>query len=308
MLEVQVLEVQRTRLLDLGVQLPTQMSLTPLSANGTNLTLQDLKSINSSRVGVGISGTTINAQQEYGTVDLLANPRIRVRNREKAEIMIGDKVPGGCESGALSAGVSAGATPYVSQDVVVGTMESAVIGGTASVAAGGKFANGAQTAAFGYLFNGWSHLVMGKIAQDVLYEEKLRDMRYAMDVNTANGVADYADPSGNLGELKPVSYMSGANYNAAIDQLAGYQAAKAAGSIDWETTLGGNTITLDHTYFGISVSATYVVDPRGSGVLFYSYGPVSADYSWLRQMNRIPRKGSASVFPPFGSPAAIPIP
>ena len=93
MLEVQVLEVQRSRLLDLGVQLPTQMSLTPLSANGTNLTLQDLKSINSSRVGVGISGMTINAQQEYGTVDLLANPRIRVRNREKAEIMIGDKVP-----------------------------------------------------------------------------------------------------------------------------------------------------------------------------------------------------------------------
>ena len=93
MLEVQVLEVQRSRLLDLGVQLPTQMTLTPLSANGTNLTLQDLKSINSSRIGVGISNTAINAQQEYGTVDLLANPRIRVRNREKAQIMIGDKVP-----------------------------------------------------------------------------------------------------------------------------------------------------------------------------------------------------------------------
>ena len=38
-------------------------------------------------------------------------------------------------------------------DVVEGTVVSAVIGGTASVISGGKFANGANTAAFQYLFN-----------------------------------------------------------------------------------------------------------------------------------------------------------
>jgi RHS repeat-associated protein len=60
----------------------------------------------------------------------------------------------GCGSGAMSAGFSAAATPYINDLGVVGaTMASAVIGGTASVLGGGKFENGAQTGAFGYLFN-----------------------------------------------------------------------------------------------------------------------------------------------------------
>ena len=46
---------------------------------------------------------------------------------------------------------------FVGQDVVSGTITSAIVGGTASVLGGGKFANGAQTAAFGYLFNECAH-------------------------------------------------------------------------------------------------------------------------------------------------------
>jgi len=38
-------------------------------------------------------------------------------------------------------------------NIVAGTVASAVVGGTASELGGGKFANGAQTAAFQYLFN-----------------------------------------------------------------------------------------------------------------------------------------------------------
>jgi hypothetical protein len=37
--------------------------------------------------------------------------------------------------------------------MVGGTAASAVMGGLASVAGGGKFGNGAVTAAFGYLYN-----------------------------------------------------------------------------------------------------------------------------------------------------------
>jgi hypothetical protein len=44
---------------------------------------------------------------------------------------------------------------------IAGTLISAVIGGTASVLGGGKFANGAQTAAFGYLFNSLAHAWAG---------------------------------------------------------------------------------------------------------------------------------------------------
>jgi hypothetical protein len=63
-----------------------------------------------------------------------------------------------CGSGALSAGFSDAASPFVSSNnAAIGTMETALIGGTASVIAGGKFANGAQTAAFGYMFNYLAH-------------------------------------------------------------------------------------------------------------------------------------------------------
>lgn len=93
MLDVEVLEIKRTKLTELGVHFPDKLTLAPLASNGTALTLNDLKNLNSNRIGATISNTTINAQQEDGTVNLLANPRIRARNHEKAKILIGDKVP-----------------------------------------------------------------------------------------------------------------------------------------------------------------------------------------------------------------------
>jgi len=60
---------------------------------------------------------------------------------------------GSCGSGALAGAAGAGAAPFVSKNFALATAESAVVGGVASVAGGGKFANGAITGAFGYLFN-----------------------------------------------------------------------------------------------------------------------------------------------------------
>jgi len=94
MLEVEVLEVQRNRLLNLGIQWPNQLSLTPLSASGgTSLTVNDLKHLKSNRIGAGIGGVTVNARSDVTDVNLLANPKIRARNREKAKILVGDKIP-----------------------------------------------------------------------------------------------------------------------------------------------------------------------------------------------------------------------
>lgn len=93
MLEVEVLEVQRSHLQALGIQFPDQLTLAPLSSNGQNLTLDDLKNLNSSRIGASISPLVINAKKQDDAVNLLANPRIRARNHEKAKILIGDKVP-----------------------------------------------------------------------------------------------------------------------------------------------------------------------------------------------------------------------
>ncbi|MDQ1813304.1 cohesin domain-containing protein [Massilia sp. CCM 9210] len=104
MLEVEVLEINRSRLLNLGIQISDQLTIAPLSsgsgssntngsANSPNFKLSDIQSLNSTRLGISLPSATINLQKIDGDANLLANPRIRVRDREKAKIMIGDKVP-----------------------------------------------------------------------------------------------------------------------------------------------------------------------------------------------------------------------
>ena len=91
MLDVEVLEIQRSRLLNLGVQFPDKLTLTPLPLSGT--TLQDLKNLSSATTAASLSSAVINLQRVVGDTNLLANPRIRTHNREKALIKIGDRVP-----------------------------------------------------------------------------------------------------------------------------------------------------------------------------------------------------------------------
>lgn len=98
MLEVEVLEINRSRLLNLGVQVSDQLTISPLggvsgSSTGGTLPLNELRSLNSSKLGITLPSATINLQKIDGDANLLANPRIRVRDREKAKILIGDKVP-----------------------------------------------------------------------------------------------------------------------------------------------------------------------------------------------------------------------
>lgn len=93
MLEVEILEVKRTRLLDLGIRWPEQISLSPLAASTGALTVADLRGLNSETLGATVGSATINAKQVDSDTNILANPRIRVRNREKAKILIGERVP-----------------------------------------------------------------------------------------------------------------------------------------------------------------------------------------------------------------------
>jgi general secretion pathway protein D len=111
MLEVEILEVSRSKLQDLGVQWPTQFSLlsklqvnnqTVDSSGGTIATntqfidvpqtLDLLKHISGRNIGISPT-PSVNINVSNGDVNILANPRIRVRNMEKASIHIGDKVP-----------------------------------------------------------------------------------------------------------------------------------------------------------------------------------------------------------------------
>jgi len=100
MLEVEVLEVTRSKLSELGIRYPDQLTLTPLildpvtGAAAANVTLGDLGGINRNKLAVSpIPSVTLNAHLDNSDTNVLASPRIRARNREKAKIHIGDRVP-----------------------------------------------------------------------------------------------------------------------------------------------------------------------------------------------------------------------
>lgn len=103
MLDVTVLEINRSSLLNLGVQISDQLTITPLtgvttstpgSTNSTaTLTLNQFRRLNSDVLGITLPSATVNLQMKDGDAKLLANPSLRVRDRERAKILIGDKIP-----------------------------------------------------------------------------------------------------------------------------------------------------------------------------------------------------------------------
>ena len=90
-LEVEVMEVARQRILDLGLQWPNTFGV--VNGDGSPVTILDqLKGIDSSRITINPSPQAkINAQDK--DINTLASPVIRVSNREQARIHIGQRVP-----------------------------------------------------------------------------------------------------------------------------------------------------------------------------------------------------------------------
>ncbi len=112
MLEVEILEVKRSRLMDLGVVWPTSVTFAPLSTSGgAGITIRDLNNLNQRTIGVTGVQLGVNANKNDADSNLLANPRIRVRNKEKAKIVIGDKLP------VITSTVSSGVGGFASDSV-----------------------------------------------------------------------------------------------------------------------------------------------------------------------------------------------
>ncbi len=93
-LEIEVLEILRSRLKELGVTFPTQFQLNSRGISGSG--------------GPG----QLNLKSEAGESNLLSNPRVRVRNREKAKILIGNRIP------VISSVVTPSATTPVVTDTI----------------------------------------------------------------------------------------------------------------------------------------------------------------------------------------------
>lgn len=111
LLDVEILEVKRSRLTEIGIEPPGKFTVLNLVRNpatvvstatgnttvenntltSTQLTLDKLRGLTGA--SIGIDNPSLNLRAENGDANLLANPRIRVRNRDKARILIGDRVP-----------------------------------------------------------------------------------------------------------------------------------------------------------------------------------------------------------------------
>jgi general secretion pathway protein D len=97
MLHVEVLEVGSSRLLELGIKYPDSLAYSLVGAAGIPgvVSLPEWLNRGSELVQLRFSNPLFlfSLLQQDGSTSVLANPRIRVKNKEKARIHIGDRVP-----------------------------------------------------------------------------------------------------------------------------------------------------------------------------------------------------------------------
>ncbi len=129
--DVAVLEVNRDKIRNLGITLPTSFGLTPTASTttttsgtstgagsgsgtgttptttgATNLTLNQLGSLNATNFAVSVTGGTVNALLSDADTRILQNPRIRATDGQRATLKIGSKIP--VATGSYNAGVATG--------------------------------------------------------------------------------------------------------------------------------------------------------------------------------------------------------
>lgn len=116
MLEVEILEVQKSNIENIGMNITPSsisMALGGLDADGA-ISYTALKNASMSDMLFTIPDIVINLQKSSGNANILANPKIRVANNKKAKIHIGDRIP------IITATVNNGVTTENIQYVDVG--------------------------------------------------------------------------------------------------------------------------------------------------------------------------------------------
>jgi general secretion pathway protein D len=92
-IEVELLEVSRERISNIGIKWPQRAVITTPGGTNGDLTLGQLGDLSPSMWLITPLVFDINLRLDDSSTNLLASPRIRTRNKEKARILIGDKVP-----------------------------------------------------------------------------------------------------------------------------------------------------------------------------------------------------------------------
>jgi general secretion pathway protein D len=96
MLELEVLEISTTMLREVGLRLADTLSFSVGGALGAGtLTLPEFRNRDSSMVTLGFNNplAALILKQSAGDANLLANPRMRIRNRQTAKVLVGERVP-----------------------------------------------------------------------------------------------------------------------------------------------------------------------------------------------------------------------
>ncbi|HEY2685057.1 MAG TPA: secretin N-terminal domain-containing protein, partial [Steroidobacteraceae bacterium] len=100
-MEVEVLEITHSLAQQLGIDYPTSATFAPTptgaaaTAAGTaaNLVLADLGRQSANTISVSSLSLGVDIMKTVGSSNVLSSPRIRARNKEKAKILVGDRVP-----------------------------------------------------------------------------------------------------------------------------------------------------------------------------------------------------------------------
>jgi general secretion pathway protein D len=97
MLDLEVMEVSRSRLRELGIRYPQTLAIGLQGAAGVpgQISLREWQNRSSDLVQLSFTNPLflLALRQQDGLTNTLANPRIRVKNKDKARIHIGDRVP-----------------------------------------------------------------------------------------------------------------------------------------------------------------------------------------------------------------------
>jgi general secretion pathway protein D len=124
--DVAILEVNRSVERNLGITLPTSITITPQATpvntnsgsgstpttgggtptNPSNFTLNSLAHLNANNFAVAISGGTVNALLQDLDTRILQNPSMRATDGQRAQLKIGQRIP--IATGSYNAGVSTG--------------------------------------------------------------------------------------------------------------------------------------------------------------------------------------------------------
>ena len=105
MLEVDVVEVSRDRTLALGINLPTSFGVSI-----PEMSLEAFKKLSDANATVSGMSVGVTAKKTDGDGNTLATPRLRVRNKEKAKFLVGDRLP--VISSAATPSTGGGASVY----------------------------------------------------------------------------------------------------------------------------------------------------------------------------------------------------